>query len=115
MPGAAYCDIRARRAPGVHAIHHGLVSRSVLMQTLLIYDIPNDRARQKIADACLDYGLQRLQYSAFCGDLTRTHQRALFSEIKRRLGRKAGNVQLFPLDDRTWSGRRVIEQEGNDD
>ena len=55
-----------------------------------------------------------IQYSAFCGDLTRTHQRALFTEIKRRLGRKAGNVQLFPLDEKTWSGRREIAQGGPD-
>jgi CRISPR-associated protein Cas2 len=85
------------------------------MQSLLIYDIPDDRARQKVADACLDYGLERIQYSAFCGDLTRTHQRALFTEIKRRLGRKAGNVQLFPLDAKAWSGRREIAQGGDDD
>lgn len=85
------------------------------MQSLLIYDIPDDRARQKVADACLDYGLQRIQYSAFCGDLTRTHQRALFTEIKKRLGRKAGNVLLFPLNEQSWNGRRVIEQEGRDD
>ena len=80
------------------------------MQCLLIYDIPDDRARQKIADACLDYGLQRIQYSAFHGDLTRSHQRELFGEIRRRLGRKAANVQLFPLDEQSWRGRRVIEQ-----
>jgi CRISPR-associated protein Cas2 len=84
------------------------------MQCLLIYDIPDDRARQKVADACLDYGLQRIQYSAFCGDLTRTHQRALFTEIRRRLGREAGNIQLFPLDQRAWSGRREITQGGQD-
>jgi CRISPR-associated protein Cas2 len=85
------------------------------MQCLLIYDISDDRARQKVADACLDYGLQRIQYSAFVGDLTRTHQRALFVEVQRRLGRKDGNVQLFPLNEQSWSGRRVIEQEGYDD
>ena len=85
------------------------------MQCLVIYDIPNDQARQKIADACLDYGLQRVQYSAFCGDLTRTHQRALFTEIKKRLGRRAGNIQLFPLDEPAWKGRREIAQRGPDD
>jgi CRISPR-associated protein Cas2 len=84
------------------------------MQTLLIYDIPHDGVRQKIADACLDYGLQRIQYSAFMGELTRTHQRALFVEIRKRLGRKAGNVQFFPLDAPSWSGRRVIAQEDRD-
>jgi CRISPR-associated protein Cas2 len=84
------------------------------MQSLLIYDIPDDRARQKVADACLDYGLQRIQFSAFCGDLTRTHQRALFVEIKKRLGRKPGNVQLYALDERAWNGRREIAQRGKD-
>jgi CRISPR-associated protein Cas2 len=85
------------------------------MQCLLIYDIPNDRARQKIADACLDYGLQRVQYSAFVGDLGRAHQRELFDEIRKRLGRKAGNVQLFPLNDQSWNARRELNQPGDDD
>ena len=82
------------------------------MQCLLIYDIAHDGTRQKIADACLDYGLARVQYSAFMGDLTRTHQRELFKELRRRLGRQRGNVQLFPLDAQSWEGRRVIAQEG---
>ena len=34
---------------------------------LLVYDIPDDRKRTKIADACLDYGLDRIQFSAFLG------------------------------------------------
>jgi CRISPR-associated protein Cas2 len=84
------------------------------MRYLLIYDISHDGTRLKVADACLDYGLQRLQYSAFCGDLTRTHQRALFAEVKRRLGRAAGNVQLIPLDAQSWAGRRIITQEERD-
>jgi CRISPR-associated protein Cas2 len=80
------------------------------VQTLLIYDIPDDRARTRVADVCLDYGLQRIQYSAFMGELSRTHQEELLLQIKRRLGRKPGNVQLFPLDEHTWSRRRVIDQ-----
>lgn len=83
------------------------------MRCLLIYDIPDDRARQRIADACLDYGLQRVQYSAFSGDLSRTHQRALFTEIRLRLGTNEGNVQFFPLDEQCWQGRRVIAQGGS--
>lgn len=80
------------------------------MHTLLIYDIPDDRARTKIADACLDYGLERIQYSAFLGKLSRTHQEELLLKIKKRLGRKPGNVQLFVLDEPAWAKRRVIEQ-----
>jgi CRISPR-associated protein Cas2 len=84
------------------------------MQTLLIYDIPDDRARAKIADVCLDYGLQRIQYSAFLGDLSRTHQEELLLKIKKKLGRKPGNVQLFPLDEQTWAKRKVIHQPGKE-
>lgn len=80
------------------------------MQCLLIYDIPHDGTRQKVADACLDYGLERVQYSAFLGSLSRTHQRELFGEIARRVRGKEANVQLFPLDERSWSGRRVLAQ-----
>lgn len=84
------------------------------MQCLLIYDIPHDGTRQKVADACLDFGLERVQFSAFCGNLTRAHQRELFRIIQRRLGRRAGNIQLFPLDENSWRGRRIISQEEPD-
>ncbi len=84
------------------------------MQCLVIYDIPDDRARQRVADACLDYGLQRIQYSAFAGNLSRTHQRALFGEITRRLKGKTANVQLFVFDAKTWSDRRTLEQQYDD-
>lgn len=84
------------------------------MQCLVIYDIPHDGTRQKVADACLDYGLQRLQYSAFVGNLSRSHQRALFQEITKRVRRRAANVQLFPLDEQSWEQRRVLAQGGTD-
>jgi CRISPR-associated protein Cas2 len=80
------------------------------MRYLLIYDIPHDGIRGKVADACLDYGLQRVQYSAFLGELSQVHQRELFLQIKRRIGKHDANVQCFPLDERSWSGRRTIEQ-----
>lgn len=80
------------------------------MRCLLIYDIPDDRSRQKVADACLDYGLQRIQYSSFAGNLSRTHQRELMTEVRRRLGKNAGNIQLFTFPDDIWKARRVIEQ-----
>ena len=42
--------------------------------TLPIYDIPSDRLRTKVANACLDYGVERIQYSAFQGTLTHNRQ-----------------------------------------
>ncbi len=86
-----------------------------LMYSLLVYDIPDDRKRAKIADACLDYGLDRIQYSAFLGQLRSTHQDELMLKIKKILGKKAGNVQLFTVCAEDWKKRKVIEQKEKDD
>ncbi len=80
------------------------------MRCLLIYDISHDGARTKVADACLDYGLERVQYSAFLGELSHVHQRELLLQIKRRIGKHSANIQLFPLDEKSWLARRIIAQ-----
>ena len=80
------------------------------MQCLVIYDIPNDRARTKIADVCLDYGLDRIQFSAFLGQLARTHQEELLIQIKKVLGKKAGDVQIFPFCEKDERLRLSIHQ-----
>lgn len=77
---------------------------------LVVYDIPSDRLRAKIADACLDYGLDRIQYSAFYGRLIRTHQESLMLIIHKVLGKAPGNVQLIPICDRDWRSRLSLEQ-----
>ena len=84
------------------------------MRCLLIYDISHDGIRAKVADACLDYGLERVQYSAFLGELNWIHQKELLLQIKRRIGKHDANVQLFPLDEKSWTSRRVIEQKSED-
>ena len=84
------------------------------MRCLLIYDISHDGIRAKVADACLDYGLQRIQYSAFLGELSWIHQKELLLQIKRRIGKHDANIQLFPLDEKSWTSRRVIEQKSED-
>jgi CRISPR-associated protein Cas2 len=84
------------------------------MRCLLIYDISHDGVRAKVADACLDYGLQRIQYSAFMGELSWIHQKELLLQIKRRIGKHDANIQLFPLDEKSWTSRRVIEQKSEE-
>jgi CRISPR-associated protein Cas2 len=84
------------------------------MRCLLIYDISHDGIRAKVADACLDYGLERVQYSAFLGELSWIHQKELLLQIKRRIGKHDANIQLFPLDEKSWTSRRVIEQKSED-
>ncbi len=76
---------------------------------LLVYDISNDRIRTKVADLCLDYGLDRIQFSAFTGRLSRTHQEELMLRIERLMRKRQGNVQLFPICERDWAERQVID------
>ncbi len=80
------------------------------MKCLLIYDIPDDRARTKIADFCLDYGLDRVQYSAFMGDLSTNHQEELMLKITQRLGKAAGKIDLFPICKQDWRNRQSVCQ-----
>ena len=75
------------------------------MRCLLIYDIPDDGARTKVADACLDYGLDRIQYSAFLGQLNSGLQEELLLRIQKRMGKKAGNIQLIPICATDWKAR----------
>ena len=84
------------------------------MQCLVIYDIEDDGKRTKVADVCLDYGLDRIQYSAFLGPLLPNHQEELMLKIKAVLGKRPANVQLFPLCEKDWEARQVIAQRVNE-
>lgn len=84
------------------------------MPCLLIYDIPDDRKRAKIADICLDYGLDRIQYSAFAGDISRNHQQELFLKAKRTLGKKPGKIQLWFICRDDWRTQLVHVMESKD-
>ncbi len=81
------------------------------MHCLLIYDISHDGTRTKIADICLDYGLDRVQYSAFMGDISRNHQEELFLKVSNQLGKKSGNIVLLPICSNDWSKRQEIHNE----
>lgn len=71
-------------------------------RVFLVYDITNDNSRTKIADACQDYGLDRIQYSAFTGELSRNRQEELMLCIANILGDNAGNVKLIPVCESDW-------------
>ena len=75
---------------------------------LVIYDISNDRIRDKVADACQDYGLDRIQYSAFLGQLSRTHREELMLRIKALLGDGEGCIQLIPISATNWNDRLEV-------
>jgi CRISPR-associated protein Cas2 len=67
------------------------------LRTLVIYDIENDKIRLKISETCLDYGLARIQYSAFLGALNRNKREELFFRLCSLLEDNPGKILLQPI------------------
>ena len=83
----------------------------VNQHVLVIYDIVHDGTRNKIADLCQDYGLDRVQYSSFEGQLQRTHQEELILKVKKVLGKRPGDVRLIPICEQDWNKRLCVKNE----
>jgi CRISPR-associated protein Cas2 len=83
-----------------------------MLRIVLVYDISDDKERKKISETCLDYGLDRQQYSVFTGLLKPTHLRQL-SKVLASLT-KTGSVMLIPVAADEWE-RRICLGGGDHD
>ena len=80
------------------------------MKIMVIYDITNDKERTKIADICLDYGLERIQKSAFLGELDVKLRVQLVGELKEKSPKRDFDLQVFELDKNSDKRRLVFEK-----
>jgi len=78
------------------------------MRYVVIYDITDDNLRALVAETLKDYGLQRIQYSAFIGDLRRNELNSLLVDLKNLIKDLTENVQLYPLCDTCFKGRKEV-------
>jgi len=73
---------------------------------VLLYDIESDRARNRVSEICLDYGLERIQFSAFFGRLSANLREELALRILREVEKVNARVRIVPLTEealaRTW-------------
>lgn len=63
----------------------------------VMYDIKKDRARTKIAKACEQMGLTRVQYSVFLGTLDANEKDTLELMINELMDLKKDSVYIFPM------------------
>ena len=77
---------------------------------MLIYDIENDRLRTRIADVCLNYGLERIQFSAFFGKLNRNRRQELALKVQNELGDESGRVRIIPVCEQDLKDMWVLDQ-----
>jgi len=64
-----------------------------------MYDIPKNKTRNKIAKACQEAGIYRVQYSVFLGDLDKAQRRELTTIIEELIDKKADSVYIFPMSE----------------
>lgn len=77
---------------------------------ILIYDIEDDKLRTRAADICLNYGLERIQFSAFFGKLNRNRRQELSLRLQRELGAKSGRIRIIPVCEQDLREMWVLDQ-----
>ena len=77
---------------------------------LLIYDIEDDRIRTRVSEACLDYGLERIQYSAFFGKLNRNRRQELALRLREECGCENARIRIIPVCEADLKDMWVLEQ-----
>ena len=67
------------------------------MLTWVIYDVSDDKKRNKIAKNCKNIGLYRVQKSVFLGDIEKNRIDELKLQCDDIIDKKTDSVYIFPL------------------
>ena len=80
------------------------------MLTWVIYDITDNKTRNRIAKRCQGFGLSRVQKSVFLGDIdsNRVDEIELYS--REMLDEETDSVYIFPLCQEDFDKCRLIGQ-----
>ena len=79
-------------------------------RTLVLYDIEEDRLRNRVVNICKDYGLQRIQYSVFLGRLNRNRREALCRRLQAELAGTNSRVRVQPICEKDAADVWIIDQ-----
>lgn len=77
---------------------------------VLIYDIEDDRLRTRASDICLDYGLQRIQFSAFFGKLNRNRRQELALKLRSEVGQQSARIRIIPVCEEDLKDMWLLDQ-----
>jgi CRISPR-associated protein Cas2 len=80
------------------------------VSVLLIYDIENDRLRLRASEMCQDYGLQRIQFSAFFGRLNRNRRQELALKLAGEMGDESARIRMIPVCESDLADMWVLDQ-----
>lgn len=76
----------------------------------IIYDIVDDKARLGVAKACKQYGLERVQKSAFLGRLESSRFDELALKCRKLIDEDQDSIYLFPFCQEDFRRIQVLGQ-----
>ena len=76
----------------------------------VIYDIVEDKKRNKVAKICLNKGLYRVQKSVFLGTLNANQRDSLSLECEAMIDQEVDSVYIFPMDDASFKKVKLLGQ-----
>ncbi len=82
------------------------------MKVLVVYDIANDSLRSKISEILKDFGLMRIQKSAFIGYLSSQERKDLEKVLSRKSLEGNDRIDIFPICDRDLRFHSRIKHDG---
>jgi CRISPR-associated protein Cas2 len=80
------------------------------MLVWVIYDITENKIRQKVSERCKNYGLYRVQKSVFLGDLNSNERDSLAVECEELIDVDRDSVYVFPMDEQSFKKVQLIGQ-----
>lgn len=80
------------------------------MLVWVIYDITENKIRQKVSERCKNYGLYRVQKSVFLGDLNSNERDSLAVECEELIDEDRDSVYVFPMDEQSFKKVQLIGQ-----
>jgi CRISPR-associated protein Cas2 len=78
------------------------------MLVWVVYDIVENKVRNKVAKLCKEYGLYRVQKSAFLGNLNRNEIDELGLRCKELIDPEKDSLYLFPMCEDDFKKVRML-------
>jgi CRISPR-associated protein Cas2 len=80
------------------------------VSVVVLYDVENDRIRARVSDVCLNYGLERIQYSAFLGKINRNRRQELSLRLQEEVGTEQARLRIIPVTEDALKEMWVLDQ-----
>ena len=76
----------------------------------VVYDITENKRRNRVSRICLNKGLYRVQKSVFLGNLNANERDSLALESEAEIDLEIDSLYVFPMDDESFRKVKMLGQ-----